>query len=411
MKKALILGLGLSGQSVARYLLNQGWHVFGTDKKKVEILPHVTFFEENEDFHFEFDLVVKSPGIPWNHPLVQKAKKTGTPITSEFELGVKAFSEKGKCLFAITGSNGKTTTTLLTTHLLNFAGIKAVAVGNVGRPLLSVLDEEAEVFVVECSSFQLEEMNQVAFSAGAILNITENHLDRYSTFQEYAQTKFQLQMCIKEKGKLFLHERDRKQFAHLVKDQNKVATIFSLEYRDGELGKSSHDLENLSAAKAFLDFAGVSQDVFWKGVPSFVKPPHRVEFVRNLKGVRYVNDSKATSSDAVIKALQSCHERLILIAGGLDKNGDFSMLGPYLEGKVKKLLLIGSGAEKIRCELGHLVETEMCDTLSNAVKNAYEKALPGECVLFSPGCASYDQFKNYEHRGDVYKKLVNELGE
>ena len=418
MNHILVLGLGISGKSALKYLSEQGKRVVGVDKNasKLKLEPffqNYTLLGEEEVHLSNFDCLVKSPGIPWEHPLVKEALDLGISVTSEMELALNVLQNKGKKLFAITGSNGKTTTTLLTTHILNVCGKKALACGNVGIPLLSEVNSDIDFFVVELSSFQLETLESKVFDAGCILNITPNHLDRYVNFDAYAKTKFRLQHCLKPEGKLFLSERGCREFNHFIDPANKekVATIFPLSYRGGEIVIAAHDLENLSFAKALTSLAHVKSEEFWEAFSSFIKPPHRIEFVREHQGVRYVNDSKATSCDAVIKALEAMDRPVILIAGGLDKKGDFQSWIKIFREKVKKVLLIGKDAAKIEAELQDVVECELTETLSRALLRAQSLANPGECVLFSPGCASYDQFRNYEHRGDVFKQLVNELGE
>lgn len=415
--KKLILGLGISGKSVLTYLQGQNEKVIAVDKNAISLredpfFKNVSLYTEEEPLPYkEISTVVKSPGISWEHPILKKAKSLAIPITSEMEIACAALQTKKKTLFAITGSNGKTTTTLLTTHILVQNGLKAVAVGNVGRPLLSEIEGDYDYFVVELSSFQLETLQLPLFDAACILNISNNHLDRYDSFEHYAQTKFRLQRCLKKEGKLFLRENFLKQFESFIVCKEKVATIEPLRYRDGQFLVATHDLENLQSAKALAGFAGIKEEDCRRAFSSFIKPPHRIEFVREHLGVKYINDSKATSCDAVLKALETMSGKVILIAGGLDKKGDFSTLSSLIAKKVKKLLLIGSSSPKIQVELQEYVEIEMVGTLESAVKRAHALANHGESVLFSPGCASYDQFRNFEHRGDVFKQLVIELGE
>lgn len=417
--KKLILGLGVSGRSVLRYLRECNCQVIGIDKRAREFendpfFANIPLYSEEQTIVYsEISAIVKSPGIAWGHPVLKEAIARNIPITSEMEIACQALQKRKKTLFAITGSNGKTTTTLLTTHLLIQNGLKAVAVGNVGRPLLSEIDSDHDFFIVELSSFHLETLHLPLFDAACLLNISNNHLDRYDSLEHYAKTKFQMLRCLKKEAKLFLREGVIKEFGYLIDSdyKEKVATIPPLSYRDRQLLIANHDLENLQAASLLAAVAGIKEEECWKAFLSFQKPPHRIEFVRELQGVTYINDSKATSADAVLKALEAVTGRVILIAGGLDKKGDFSALTKILGQKVKKLLLIGTSAQKIQNELHDCVGIEMVGTLESAVKRASALASHGESVLFSPGCASYDQFRNYEHRGDVFKQLVIELGE
>lgn len=411
MKKALILGLGVSGKSSWNYLKKKGYQVRGVDKNVREFAGETVFPETELSCLSDIDLVVKSPGIGFDHPLVKECKKREIPITSDIELGLLDLKEKNKTLFAITGSNGKTTTTLLTTHILNQCHKSALALGNVGNPLLDFVDAPDDFFCIELSSYQLENLSLPVFSGALILNVTPNHLERYSSFEDYARAKFQLQFCLKEEGKLYLNEKTKSQFSQLIepKYKEKVATIFPLGYRDVGFSLMAHDWENASASYALCALAGVKEEEFWQAFKSFKKPPHRVEFVRLLNGVSYINDSKATSVDAVQKAVEGLSGEIILIAGGLWKTGSFQQWQESFKGKVRQALLIGQSAEKIEKEIAGFVPVEKCETLKCALKRAEEIAREGQSVLFSPGCQSFDQFTNYEHRGNVFKELVNSL--
>lgn len=404
--KVLVFGMGVSGKSVAEYFLKKGDTVFTVDKK-----------EENDAFSLidEADFMVKSPGISWDHPLVKAAEKK-IPILSEIEIALRELKKKKKILLGITGSNGKTTTTMLTTHILNHCGKKAVSVGNIGTTLISKIDGDEDILVIELSSYQIETLSTVALDHGAILNITPNHLERYPSFEKYALAKLHLEKVIKKGGTLFLHKAVASEFGqhvssyslfpalHPTKEiEENVATIFPLRYRDGRF---SHDFENCQVAFALCNKLGISEKECFEGIKTFKKPHHRLEFVANLNGITYVNDSKATTVEAVIRAVDSVTGNVILIAGGIDKGCSYRQWSSALKEKVRKVLLIGRSREKLFNEITPELEAEKLETLEEAIKRASSLAKKGETILLSPGCASFDQFQNFEHRGDVFKKLV-----
>ena len=381
----LILGLGVSGQAALEFCKKRGDTVSVFDDT---LAPEPFSLEE-------IDLVVKSPGISLDHPLVTTAQKGRTPIVGEIELALKEL--KGKTVYAVTGSNGKTTTTLLATHLLQAEGKKALAVGNVGTPLIAQIDADVDYFVVELSSFQLETLHHFPIFDGAVvLNITPNHLDRHASFDAYAQAKLNVRKSLKKGAPFYMSQA--------VADQFKVqGTVFDVEaipflsYRGG--GFYPHEMENVAAA---LALTGASLD----GIASFEKPPHRIEFVREVGGVTFVNDSKATSVDAVAKAVEAIPSKVILIAGGIDKGGAYADWVPLFKEKVSRVIAIGEAAARLEEELCPEVEVERAQSIEEAIKKATLYAKSGETVLLSPGCSSYDQFKSYEHRGNRFKELV-----
>jgi len=410
-KKALIFGMGVSGKACAEYLSRRGATVIGVDKN-----PALGILGEQELLPWEeIDLCVKSPGIPPNHLLVKEAVRRSLPIFSEIELGLRHLARRNALLFGITGSNGKTTTTLLTTHILQTCGKKALAVGNVGVPLLSMVEADAEVFVIELSSFQTEALACPVLDAAVILNITPNHLDRYGSLEEYALAKLAIEKSLKSTASLYLQEDVEKSYQSYLTKQaesfptlhEKIASFSQVSYRGGG---APHDEENFRAALALCRILGISEQEAREASRSFCKPPHRIEHVGEVRGIVFVNDSKATSIDAVSKALTSVGGEIILIAGGHDKGGSFQELIPFVQKKVKKILAIGETAGRIQRELESFVSVEIMETLDLAVKKAWQIATAGDTVLLSPGCSSYDQFKDYQERGDLFKHLVSELG-
>ncbi|MBS4169005.1 UDP-N-acetylmuramoyl-L-alanine--D-glutamate ligase [Parachlamydia sp. AcF125] len=436
-KRILIIGLGISGLSAARFLIAQKAHIWAVDKNKGQLfsLPDVRELiaqglqlvdEKDLPSLKGFHLIVTSPGVPLNHPLLQLAQAAEIEIIGEAELAFRSLKNK---LIGITGTNGKTTVTLLITHLLNFAGIPAKAVGNVGIPLSSEISSPPEtVLVVELSSFQLETLQSRHLDMGAILNITPDHLDRYPSMEEYALAKMKLKSCIKERGVLYMEEKAYQNYGFLKPDfttklygyspdcdlrtdlyhlftHKNVDCILPVEYR----GAQSHKLENLMAAYSLCKEIGIDTTQFWKGVSAFCTPPHRIEKVAIANGVAYFNDSKGTNIDAVMRAIETLEGPIILIAGGVDKGADFSPWISAFVDKVKGICVIGQAAKKLEQTLSKSFNVVRCQNMHDAVKCASSLASPGYNVLLSPGCASFDMFENYAHRGKIFKEAVNAL--
>lgn len=400
--KALVLGYGVSGKASAALLKAQGCEVIAVDRKKIE--ADIPVFLDGADVSLDgIEQLVLSPGIARVHPLVQRALEKGIEVTSEIELAFRLI--RNRCL-GITGSNGKTTTTLLVMHVLNAAGRKTRAVGNVGAALAeAVLAAHAEeILVIELSSFQLETLCDPKLDAAVCLNITPNHLDRHASMQEYAAAKAQIGQCLKPGGKLFISSQVFTEFSELFRKEEiqvleeNVAAISPLEYI--QLGK-----QNVDAAFALCAFMGVTREQFASAVKTFRKPPHRVEWVAELRGVQYFNDSKATNVAAVMHAVSLMQRPVVLIAGGVHKGASYRPWIECFRKKVRLVIAYGEAAPLIREELGK--EVEVVETLEQAVARAKRFAKPLECVLLSPGCSSYDQFRSYEHRGDEFKRMVN----
>lgn len=407
--KVVVLGLGVSGRCAAAYLREKGDEVLGVDRTQTA-LEGITVISDTEQPQLEdVGLFVKSPGIDSSHPWAVAAFNRGIPVVGEIDLALAELAQRGKKILAVTGSNGKTTTSLLAAHLLNTSGVHCLAAGNVGVPLLSHIDSDYEVFVVELSSFQLERIVVRPYFDGAvILNITPNHLDRHLSFEDYMQAKLKVALCLKEHANLYVTEQvlqvsGSQIFAPMIK---KVETIWPLGYRDNRYRLFPHDVENALAAFALTS---VSLAILQKGIETFVHPPHRLEFVREIAGVKYINDSKATSVDAVIKALQALDAPIILIAGGVDKGGTFSDWLPFCRGKVKSVLALGNAAERIEQELMQEMTVQRISSLQEGVQVAAGQATAGDTVLLSPGCSSYDQFRDYLHRGETFTHIVREL--
>ena len=357
-----ILGMGKSGQSVARYLVGKKEAVIGVDRSRVKSnIPVVS--EEAFDISAVGRIVI-SPGIPKNHAIYRAAIHAGIEMTSDVELALKA----AKCrLVAITGTNGKTTAVELTAHVLRYAGYKATAVGNNGSPILDYIEAGPdEILVVELSSFQLELIKTKRFECAAILNITPDHLERYASFEEYKATKMRL---------------------------------FELSEKC-ELGGGP-----LTLCRHF----GIDEEIFKEASKTFVRPKHRLEFIKEVDQIRFYNDSKGTNVDSVIYATKAIEGPKILIVGGKNKGLDFSVWQSTFDQSVKEIIAIGESREKIRSELHPRFRVDLVEDLATAVRLAFQKARAGFSVVLSPGCSSFDQFKNFEDRGERFKEVVELL--
>jgi UDP-N-acetylmuramoylalanine--D-glutamate ligase len=347
-----------------------------------------------------------------------------------------------KCV-AVTGTNGKTTVTLLTTHVLQSAGIKARALGNIGVPLTAAVDElestQAEVFVIELSSFQLETMKTKFIDAGVILNITPDHLDRYFSVQEYAAAKIGMEKNLKDDGVLFVERKcldvygalfssnhhlsygyDSQDHLHcslqgmscnkkLLWDAAELNRVIRPEKEDTAGLQKSHHLENIMAAYGLCSTFSITPQQFLAGLASFQKPAHRIEFVRSLDGVNYYDDSKGTNIDAVIRAVEELDGDIILIAGGVDKGFPYTPWIDPFKDKVKAICAIGQAKEKIQNDLKESIPVICFDGFKDAITHAVGLARKGDCVLLSPGCSSFDMFKDYAHRGQEFQRIVNSL--
>ncbi|MBA2369198.1 MAG: UDP-N-acetylmuramoyl-L-alanine--D-glutamate ligase [Candidatus Protochlamydia sp.] len=433
-KKVLVIGMGLSGRSAATFLLQQGAQVIGIDrdsallKNNPQILKlkeaGLSVQHENEiDSLASFNLAILSPGISRTHPIVQQALSDNIELIGEIQLGCRHAKQP---LIGITGTNGKTTVTLLVAHVLNQNGFSAKALGNIGEPLaqeMSYLGSE-EIIVLELSSQQLESLGGPFLEQGVILNITPDHLDCYSTMEDYAAAKLSMQGCMKPGGKLWVEQSTFEGYAPLFHSPVSlfgytpdclVFTDLKAVYLEGSKsfdlpsslnGKMSHDLDNTLAAFALCSSRGISGEHFKKSLMTFQKPPHRIQFVIEKKGVRYYDDSKGTNVDAVIKAVCSIEGPIVLIAGGVDKGSSYTpWLQPFKD-KVKYICAIGQAAAKLEGQLAGEIPVFILANLEHAVRKAEGLAEKGGAVLLSPGCASYDMFKNYVQRGEEFQRLV-----
>ncbi len=339
IKTAAVLGLGISGKSAVSFLLNQNYQVFGIDDKldtfedpfngKVKL-------KKNLDFN-GIDLLVVSPGVPLSHQMIQCALQEGVEVIGEIELACRHLGRR-RCV-GVTGTNGKTTVTLLIEHILRQQGLSARAVGNVGLPLTSQLDSTDDVLVIELSSYQLESLTTRCLDLALLLNITPDHLDRYKSMDEYSAAKCRIQDVLKPDGICFVNEcvvnpLIKSGIVYGFNPQNKIYYDGKCIVKEGKQviqlaedcwSKKTHTVENILAAFCVCDAMGVSSDNFIEAILTFNTPPHRIEFVRKMNEVSYYNDSKGTNVDAVVRAVESMQGNVILIAGGVDKGGAYDV--------------------------------------------------------------------------------------
>jgi UDP-N-acetylmuramoylalanine--D-glutamate ligase len=380
----------------------------------------------------EQDLIVVSPGVPAKIAPLENARAKGIPVWSEIELAWRFL--RGK-LVAITGSNGKTTTTSLIAHILKTSNIPTLVGGNIGTPLLTLVETSVDtsVTVAEISSFQLETIDSFRPEIGVLLNLTPDHLDRHLTFEEYANAKMRMFENQLEKDIALLNADDPEVTKRMpakpkifwFSRQKRVATgaflrddqiIFRHEGSEVELARlgdiqlrGQHNIENVLASCAAAYLAGAVPAAIATGVKSFRGVEHRLEFVAEISGVQYYNDSKATNVDAAVKAVEAFPGPLVVILGGRDKGSPYTPLRDLLRERARLALLIGESAEKIASDLGDTIHFENAGTLQQALHITAKHVQPGDTVLLAPACSSFDQFENYEHRGRVFKELVAQM--
>lgn len=377
------------------------------------------------------DLVVLSPGVPADLPIIEEARAQGIEVIGEVELAIPFL--RGPVI-GVTGTNGKTTTTALIGHLLQTAGIPAQVGGNIGKPVCGLVATslDGQWNVLELSSFQLETTTSLSAKIAVCLNVTPDHLDRHHTFDAYTAAKRRLFEQQSEDGYAVLNVDDPPALrfgfagpgrAYLFTAENDSRRQMWLDgdtivYQGEPLIRRSeipllgmHNVENVMAASLAALLAGASPEVVAQGVASFPGVEHRLEFVRERAGVRWYNDSKATNVDAALKAVASFDDPLWIILGGRDKHSDYRPLGAALRGKARMALLIGEAADLIQRQISADVPCQQCGTLEAAVAAAAGGAAARDVVLLAPACASFDQFQSYEHRGRVFKRLVQQLGE
>jgi len=439
-KKVLVLGLARTGRECARFLAQRGASVQVTDVRSEEELKQemetlaalpIRYFlgGEDPDWLEGVDIIVPSPGVPAENVLLKEGSRRGIKILSEIEFACRFLRAP---LVAITGTNGKSTTTTLVGEMLKASGGKVFVGGNIGTPLIGFVGGDWEWGVVEVSSFQLEWIEEFRPRISVLLNLTEDHLDRYPNFRAYCQAKqriFEAQaendIAILSRDDRLVWEMRKRIRARVVSfgfsdvDDGVFVTAREMIWRDGSREEKFplsrvkiqgvHNVENMMAAIAAAKSAGVSASLIQKVLEDFPGLEHRLEFVREKDGVRYYNDSKGTNVGAVVKSLASFSDPVILLAGGVDKGGDYGILRQEIRQKVRRLVLFGEAQEIIARALGDLTETVIVENLEAAVGDAFAHARAGEVVLLSPACSSFDMFRNYAERGQVFKSLVQAL--
>ena len=442
-KRVLVVGMARTGIATAKFLKAKGSLVTTTEVKPKEEMEEAVQKLKGMEISAEWgghqigtflkqDIIVVSPGVDLSIEPIKKAINHGVKVISEIEL---AYHFIHIPIIAVTGTNGKTTTTLLIGEMLKEDGKRVGVGGNVGEPLVLFADgkDQWEVLAVEISSFQLEAINDFRPRISVLLNITEDHLDRYSSYNDYIEAKVRI-FTNQNSGDLAVLNKDDPMVMQYHEEVKAKKVLFSLgekleegAFSNGQtislrLGgkgekyslakaplKGVHNIENMMAALTAVRVFGCSKKAIQNVINRFEGLEHRLEFVQKIEGVRFYNDSKGTNVGSVVKSLQSFSEPVILIAGGKDKNGDLSPLKELIQKRVKHLILIGEAKERMNRELGGLTDTFMANTMEEAVLLAHEKAKGGDVVLLSPACSSFDMFKDYKERGRVFKEAVIRL--
>ena len=434
------MGLGRTGRDSARFLAQQGARVLVSDfRSAAELRSEIN---ELSDLAIEYqlgeahaddlagvDYVIPSPGVARENILLQKASAWRIPILSEIEL---AYRFSCAPIIAITGTNGKSTTTTLVGEILRAAGKKVFIGGNLGVPFISAVSNEWDWIVLEISSFQLEWVQQFRPQVAVLLNLSEDHLDRYPSFAEYCAAKERIFAAQTSSDTAILNRDDARVWEMRKRLNSRVLSFGFAEvdtgvfvagdevvWRDGGAEErflvgevklhGIHNLENMMAAVAATKSIGIARDVIQDTLNGFPGLEHRLELVREKDGVAYYNDSKGTNVGAAVKSLESFSGPVILLAGGVDKGGSYAPLQRQIEKKVRRLVLFGAAKEIIARALGGLTATVLVEDLPAAVADAAAHSRAGDVVLLSPACSSFDQFKNYAERGRAFKALVHGL--
>lgn len=444
-KKILVVGLARTGVAVARFLSERGAVVTVTDMKdEAQLAPYLEKLaglainyelgRHDEQSFVTADLIVVSPGVPMDIKPLALAAARKRRIISEIELA-SCFIDAP--MIAITGTNGKTTTTTLAGEIFRACGFTTFVGGNIGNPLIDLVTSGAAVerVMVELSSFQLEAIEEFHPRVAVLLNITEDHLDRYATFQEYIDAKAMIftnqvpdDFAVLNVDDPLVADYSGNLRARVVPMSRRKELPQGIFYHDGcitfrwegreerfptagYLLKGVHNLDNIMAALAAALLLGCDAGRAQEAVAAFPGLPHRMELVATVNGIPWYNDSKGTNVGSVVKSLESFAGSVTLIAGGKDKGGDYAPLAELVRERVSHLILIGEAKERIRGALGHLTDTRLAGSLEEAVELARQLTVAGGVVLFSPACSSFDMFKNYEERGERFSALARAAGE
>ncbi len=444
MKRIIILGAAESGVGAAILAQQRGYDVFVSDKGRIKdefkniLVEKKITFEENQHTESEIlrgEEVIKSPGIPEKAPVIKLIRSKNIPVISEIEFAARYTSSP---IIAITGSNGKSTTTSLTHHILIKAGLDAALVGNIGKSFAKqIAERDAKYYVAEISSFQLDDCYEFKPYIAVLTNISINHLDRYDySFEKYADAKFRIAQK-QTADDYFIYNGDDEETEHAMSrhtiHSQKISfsqkkTSGQATWLDGdqiifhspkqtltmslaELGlRGKHNVYNSMAAGIVANTLDIKKDVIREALTDFKALEHRLEWVSNIKNIEFINDSKATTVNAVWYALESISKPIVWIAGGVDKGNDYEVLQELVKKKVKALVCLGTDNRKLHEAFSRSIDLIVNTTSMNeCVKAAYHLASPGDCVLLSPACASFDLFENFEDRGRQFKEAVRSL--
>ncbi len=441
-KRIVVIGAGLSGQALVRFLVERGATVALSDLRPREQIEGLASLQglpirfdlggHSLELFEQADFIAVSPGVPLDCEPLRLAASCGIPLLGEIEIAAQEISAP---IIGVTGTNGKSTTTSLIGEIMRAWGKNAFVGGNLGTPLVDGCSTEIDGAVVELSSFQLESIDKFHPAIGLLLNLSSDHLDRYPDLQSYYQAKLRLFRNMTAADFVVLNADDA-EVCRLTADLEVTKVWFSRSGRQVEgmvrFGdrlvwnwhgadiqlpltelklSGEHNIENAMAAMIPPLLQGCPADLAWQAVCSFSGLEHRMQLVRRLHGVSWYNDSKGTNVGSVIKSLAGLPGEVTLIAGGKDKGGDYTLLRPLLEQKVKYLLLLGEAAENMAVELSGSCEIHKVAGMESAVQQAFEITSPGGTVLLSPACSSFDMFRNYQVRGDEFERLVRELPE
>lgn len=437
-RKILIVGLGRTGLETVKFLLGKGAQIRVSDIMPLENLPNEikefekkdvrieTDFHRNETFLWA-DTVVLSPGVSFNIPPVQEAVAHGIEVMSEIELASRFIKTP---VIAVTGSNGKTTTCNLIASILEKGGRKVFLGGNIGTPLIEVAERDHgyDFLVLELSSFQIQGIDEFKPYIATILNLSPNHLDHHDDFQEYSESKMKL-FLNQDSGDWAIYNADDDIIAGYLPTIKSKKIPFGKEpmengvFYDGRCVRfgedaydltnmkllGAHNIENAMAAVAVTRIVGCRPEQIEKEISEFNPLPHRIEFVRLLRGAEFYNDSKSTSPGATLRALECFANPIILISGGKDKGLEYDILKDEIRNKVKLLVLFGESRFRMQSQLGTYSDTSLASSLEEALEAAVAGINSGDTVLFSPACSSFDMYSSYEERGRVFKELVQRL--
>ncbi|MDR1511578.1 MAG: UDP-N-acetylmuramoyl-L-alanine--D-glutamate ligase [Endomicrobium sp.] len=428
-----ILGLGKSGIAVANLAIRLGYNVFASDDSK-EIKTKnlnnkiVKELGGHSDKILSSDIIIKSPGINLNIPILKKARRKNIKIISELAFSLE--NSKYRKIIAITGTNGKTTTTDLISKIVKATHKDSIVSGNIGYPLsYKALKTTRNTFItIELSSYQLEDTPYFKPNVSILLNVFPDHLEHHKTINAYIKAKENI--LINQKFRDFAIINYDNQICRKISKKTKAKIIFfsknyiknGVFYKNGDIVINikdknvvikpkiniigMHNIENILAATAVTYILGTSSSIIEKIISKYKGVKHRIEFIRTLNGVNYYNDSKSTNVDSTRVALESFNKDILLIMGGRDKGSAYTPIKELIKQRVKSILLIGEASNKIKKDLGNCTTFIHCNDIENAVKQVFKIAVGGDTVLLSPACASFDQFKNFEERGEVFRKVV-----